>query len=181
MSSRCSLSSTAQTSPFSHRPRKHGSTLSAARSPTSATTSPSSGSCETTGLEPALERTAAQALGDVPEGTLGRPAAGDLFAVEVSTLAGLRRLFFVIELQTRRVHIAWISTTFWGVSPDPPFVSNNVPRRERLTSGNLFLQRRAACTRATYMPPRAAVRRLTVLSKLLIVLEPANRLEPLTC
>ena len=41
-------------------------------------------------------------------------AAADLFTVEVLTLAGLRRyfVFFVIELKTRRVHIA-------GIHPQP--------------------------------------------------------------
>ena len=41
-------------------------------------------------------------------------AAADLFTVEVLTLAGLRRyfVFFVIELTTRRVHIA-------GIHPQP--------------------------------------------------------------
>ena len=41
-------------------------------------------------------------------------AAADLFTVEVLTLAGLRRyfVFFVIELKTRRVHIA-------GIHPHP--------------------------------------------------------------
>ena len=89
----------------------------AARSPTSATTSPGtrfSGSCTTTG-SPRL-----------PSGTSARPwktflqahweglAAADLFTVEVLTLAGLRRyfVFFVIELKTRRVHIA-------GIHPQP--------------------------------------------------------------
>ena len=45
---------------------------------------------------------------------LGRPAACDLFTVEVLTLAGLKRylVFFVIELETRRVTIA-------GIHPQP--------------------------------------------------------------
>ena len=40
-------------------------------------------------------------------------AAADLFTVEVLTLAGLRRyfVFFVIELKTRRVHIAGSTRT----------------------------------------------------------------------
>ena len=47
-------------------------------------------------------------------GALGRPAACDLFTVEVLTLAGLKRylVFFVIELETRRVTIA-------GIHPQP--------------------------------------------------------------
>ena len=41
---------------------------------------------------------------------IGSPAACDLFTVEVLTLAGLKRylVFFVIELETRRVTIAGI-------------------------------------------------------------------------
>ena len=50
-------------------------------------------------------------------------AAADLFTVEVLTLAGLRRyfVFFVIELKTRRVHIA-------GIHPHPALVHNSRSR-----------------------------------------------------
>ena len=66
------------------------------------------------GLDPAPERNQRTPWKTFLQAHWEGLAAADLFTVEVLTLAGLRRyfVFFVIELKTRRVHIA-------GIHPQP--------------------------------------------------------------
>ncbi len=66
------------------------------------------------GIDPAPERTQRTPWKTFLQAQWDDLAAADLFTVEVLTLTGLRRyfVFFVIELKTRRVHIA-------GIHPQP--------------------------------------------------------------
>ena len=66
------------------------------------------------GIDPAPERSRRTSWKTFLQAHWDGLAACDLFTVEVLTLAGLRRylVFFVIELQTRRVTIA-------GIHPQP--------------------------------------------------------------
>lgn len=66
------------------------------------------------GIEPAPERSRRTPWETFLQAHWAGLAAADLFTVEVLTLAGLRRyfVFFVIELQTRRIQIA-------GIHPQP--------------------------------------------------------------
>ena len=66
------------------------------------------------GIEPASERNQRTPWKTFLQARWEGLAAADLFTAEVLTLAGLRRyfVFFVIELKTRRVHIA-------GIHPQP--------------------------------------------------------------
>ena len=66
------------------------------------------------GIEPASERSRCTPWKTFLQAHWLGLAAADFFTVEVLTLAGLKRdlAFFVIELQTRRVHIA-------GIHPQP--------------------------------------------------------------
>ena len=66
------------------------------------------------GIEPAPERSQRTPWKTFLQAQWDGLAAADLFSVEVMTLAGLRRyfVFFLIELKTRRVHIA-------GIHPQP--------------------------------------------------------------
>ena len=66
------------------------------------------------GIEPAPERGRTTDWKTFLRAHLGEIAAADFFAVEVLTVAGLVRylVFFVIDIETRRVEIA-------GISPEP--------------------------------------------------------------
>ena len=68
------------------------------------------------GIEPAPERRRRTPWKTFLQAHWAGLAAADLFTVEVLTLAGLRRcfVFFVIELQTRRVRIAGIHSQPYG-------------------------------------------------------------------
>ena len=74
------------------------------------------------GIDPAPERSRRTPWKTFLQAHWDGLAACDLFTVEVLTLAGLRRylVFFVIELQTRRVTIAGIHPCRAGASAQPP-------------------------------------------------------------
>jgi len=71
-------------------------------------------------LQGAQHRTASvpradDAVENVPRGALGAIAAADFFSVEVLTSGGLVRylVLFVIDLKTRRVHVAGVTSHAW--------------------------------------------------------------------
>ncbi len=98
------------------------------------------------GIDPAPERTQRTPWKTFLQAQWAGLAAADLFAVEVLTLAGLRRylVFFVIELKTRRVHIA-------GIHPQPGGAWMEQMARNLTDAVDGFLR-----TRPGYLPRPAA-------------------------
>src|SRR5437868_1343430 len=93
----------------------HGCATRSAISATRSTAIPSSASFSTT-VEPAPERSKRMPWKTFIRAHLGALAAMDFFNVEVFSLAGIVRysVLFVIELKTRRVHIAGIARYVHG-------------------------------------------------------------------